>query len=83
MVKYYYRNLRGNVMQELSEFKPGCWVHVVAPSETELERLTNQFDLDTGNLEDALDEDEMSRLEAENDQTYIFIRFAHKESDGS
>lgn len=83
MVKYYYRNLRGNVMQELGEFKPGCWVHAVAPTDAELDKLTNQFDLDPGNLQDALDEDEMSRLEAENEQTYIFIRFAHKEADGS
>ncbi len=83
MVKYFYRSLRGSDMQELQGFKPGCWVHAIAPTETELAGLIEQFDLDPGNLHDALDEDEMSRLETESGQTYIFIRYAHKESDGS
>ncbi|MGB4800104.1 MAG: magnesium transporter CorA family protein [Candidatus Saccharimonadales bacterium] len=83
MIKYYYRSLRGSTMQELETFKPGSWVHAVAPNEMELEQLTERFELEPGYLEDALDEDEMSRLETENGQTYIFVRFAHRESDGS
>lgn len=83
MIKYFYRNLRGNTMQELQAFKPGSWVHVVAPTENEQAKLSEQFNIDPGYLEDALDEDEMSRLETEDNQTYIYVRFAHKEADGS
>ena len=83
MVKYYYRSLRGTTMQEVNSFKPGCWVHAIAPNEVEIGRLVEHFGLEPGHVQDALDEDEMSRLEAEGDQLYIFIRFAHRESDGS
>ncbi len=83
MVKYYFRSLRGNTMQSLDTFKPGSWVHVVAPNALELEQLIERFNLEPGYLEDALDEDEMARLETEDGQTYIFIRYAHREADGS
>lgn len=83
MIKYYYRSLRGTNLQELTDFKAGSWVHVVAPNQLELEKVAERFELEPGYLEDALDEDEMSRLETENGQTYIFVRFAHREADGS
>lgn len=83
MVKYYYRSLRGSSMQELESFKPGCWVHVVAPTQTELNELADEFSIDPGYLADALDEDEMSRLDTEDDQVFIYVRFAHREPDGS
>jgi magnesium transporter len=69
-------------MQELKEAKRGAWVYVEAPSERELEALAEKYKLELGHLQDAIDEDEMPRLEKEGDHSYIFIRFAYKNIDG-
>lgn len=39
--------------------------------------LVKRFKLDAGHMEDALDPDEMPRLEKEGDLTYIFVRYAY------
>lgn len=81
MIKYYYKSLRSQQVQELSDYKRGSWVYVEAPTEEELEFLVERFKLDPGHLEDALDEDEMPRLEKEGDQSYIFVRYAYKNAE--
>ncbi len=81
MIKYYYRSLRRQTTEELKEYRRGCWVYVEAPSHHEVEELAKKFNLTLGHLEDALDEDEMPRLEREGDQTYIFVRFAYRKEE--
>lgn len=82
MIKYYYKSIRGAAVQELAEPKPGTWVHVEQPTEAEIKLLSEKFKLDRGYLEDALDEDEVPRLEREGDQSYIFVRYAYKNDEG-
>jgi len=82
MIKYYYKSLRTQRMDELAEPKRGTWVYAEAPSERELEMLAEKYDLELGHLRDALDEDEMPRLEKEAKSSYIFVRFAYKNADG-
>ncbi len=82
MVKYFFKSLRSEQVQELDKPKPGCWVYVEDPSDRELEELAAKFDLTMGHLQDALDEDEMPRLEKEGEQSYIFVRFAGREVGG-
>lgn len=81
MIKYYYRSLRTDKVQELDDYRRGCWVYVETPSQAEMDILTEKFKLERGHLEDALDSDEMPRLEREGDKTYAFVRFAHKNAD--
>ncbi len=81
MIKYYYRSLRRQNIQELEEYKRGSWVYAEAPSMKELERLAEDFNLELGHLKDALDEDEMPRLEKVGDHVYIFVRFAYKNTE--
>lgn len=82
MIKYYFKSLRSEHMQELDGYKPGCWVYVEAPSAAEIDELVKKFGLTEGHLQDALDEDEMPRLEKEGEQSYIFVRFAYRTEDG-
>ena len=44
----------------------------------EIKRLAEDFGLEQGYLNDAVDRDEMPRLEHEDGQTYIFVRYAHE-----
>jgi magnesium transporter len=69
-------------MQELKEAKRGTWIYAEAPSQRELEHLADRFNLELGHLQDALDEDEMPRLEKEGEHSYMFVRFAYKNIDG-
>jgi magnesium transporter len=82
MIKYFYKSLRNEAVKEIDQPKPGTWVHAEAPSEDDIELLLTRFGLDEGFLQDALDEDEVPRLEREGDQTYIFVRYAYKTKDG-
>ena len=81
MIKYFYKSLRSQDMRELTDYQRGSWVYVETPNEEEIEELVKKFDLEQGHLEDALDVDEMPRLEREGDHSYIFVRFAYKKEE--
>lgn len=81
MITYYYKNIRSKNLSTLDEYKPGAWVCVENPSEDEVEALVKRFKLDPGHMEDAMDADEMPRLEREGDLTYIFVRYAYTNDD--
>ncbi|MBC7707730.1 magnesium transporter CorA family protein [Polaromonas sp.] len=82
MIKYYYKNTTSPELTEISEPKKGTWVYVETPTDAEVVQLAKQFKLESGNLEDARDEDEMPRLERQDGQTYIYVRFAYRNSQG-
>ncbi|HEX3568862.1 MAG TPA: magnesium transporter CorA family protein [Candidatus Saccharimonadales bacterium] len=82
MIKYFYKSLRNDQVRELKDYQRSCWVYAEAPTMQEVDYLVKKFDLERGHVEDALDEDEMPRLERENDQSYIYVRFAARDSDG-
>lgn len=63
-------------------FKAGSWVHAVNPTESDKESLVKTLNLADDLVHDALDIDEMPRLQNEEGTTYVFGRFARKSSDG-
>lgn len=69
-------------MNKLDSYRAGIWVHLEAPSEAEIAEVVEQYDLTPGHLQDALDEDEVPRLEIEGEQIYFYVRFALRESNG-
>jgi magnesium transporter len=82
MIKYFYKSIRSQNLQELADPKPGTWVYAEAPSETEIEEMVKRFNLEVGFVQDALDEDEVPRLEREDEQSYIFVRYAYRNAEG-
>jgi magnesium transporter len=82
MIKYYFKSIRSEELRELTAPKPGTWIHVEKPTDEEIEQLASRFKLELGYLQDALDEDEVPRLEREGDQSYIFVRYAYKNDEG-
>ncbi len=77
MINYYYKNIRSKTLENLTKYKPGAWVYVENPTRDELKKLIDEHDLDPGHVRDVLDEDEMPRLEKDNDTNYFFTRFAY------
>ncbi|HET9412014.1 MAG TPA: magnesium transporter CorA family protein [Candidatus Saccharimonadales bacterium] len=82
MITYYYKNLRAKQVSQPDAYKPGSWVYVEAPTPEEIDSLVKRFKLEKGHVEDALDPDEMPRLEKEGELTYLFIRYAHTDAKG-
>lgn len=82
MLTRYYRTLRDTAMGEIDTFRSGVWVHLEAPTESEVADVVTHYDLTPGHLEDALDEDEVPRLEIEGEQIYLYVRFAMRDKGG-
>lgn len=71
MINYYiYENGR---MTETDTMSDGCWISVVSPTPQEIKLLIEDMGLDSGFVRSALDEEESSRIEREDDQTLIII----------
>jgi magnesium transporter len=60
----------------------GCWISVVSPTPQEVEELVNTYGLDADFLKSALDEEETSRVEKEDDQTLIIVDTPESEDQG-
>ena len=69
------------VMTRLDQFEDNCWVHLTYPSEDELEQVITKLNVDPGLLRAALDEEETSRIDNEEDQTLIIIDLPSVEKD--
>ena len=69
------------VMTRLDQFEDNCWIHLTYPSEDELEQVISKLNVDPGLLRAALDEEETSRIDSEEDQTLIIIDLPSVEKD--
>lgn len=81
MITYYYKDVRTEELAVVPKHRAGSWVCVEHPTSEEMDFLVEKYDLDPGHVSDALDSEEMPRLEREGDTTYIFIRYAYAEDD--
>ncbi|MCI8538390.1 MAG: magnesium transporter CorA family protein [Oscillospiraceae bacterium] len=68
-------------MTRLDQFEENCWVHLTYPSEDELDQVVTRLKVDPGLLRAALDEEETSRIDTEEDQTLIIIDVPSVEKD--
>ncbi|MGN0466279.1 MAG: magnesium transporter CorA family protein [Lachnospiraceae bacterium] len=59
------------LIRQINETQDGCWVAITAPDEEELLEISNVYHININHLKAPLDEEECSRVEAEDD--YIFI----------
>ncbi|HET7630176.1 MAG TPA: CorA family divalent cation transporter, partial [Candidatus Saccharimonadales bacterium] len=81
MISYYYKNIRSKGLVQEKDYRDGAWVSVEEPTEAEIDQLVDKFGLDAGHMSDALDPDEMPRLEREGELNYIFVRYAYTNED--
>ncbi len=76
MITYFYRSIREESLAQLNKFRTGTWIHAEAPNDVELELLAAKFELEPDLLTDALDPDEIPRIEVEGEHLYIYMRYA-------
>ena len=81
MISYFYKDVRSSDMLTLEKHRAGAWVCVEHPTSDEIDFLVEKFQLDAGHVSDALDAEEMPRIEREGETLYVFLRFAHAADD--
>ncbi len=73
MLKFY--KTEENAIKETEKIEAGCWVSAVSPTESEISMLESELGIDRDFIRSALDEEETSRIENEEDQTLIVIDY--------
>ena len=68
----YYKTVQNHLV-ECSTPEPGSWVSVVDPTAQERKMLIEEFGLDSDFIKSALDEEESSRVELEDDQALLIV----------
>jgi magnesium transporter len=81
MITYKYRSVRDKKLSAVEVFKAGSLVVVEEPTADELKYLESRFKLDADLLNDALDPDEIPRIDVEDDITYIYMRYSYRKDD--
>lgn len=73
MIKLYHRTPVASSVRE-SEQIQNAWVYVVDPTEHELDELVRMDGLERDLLQDAIDPNEVPRIQQEGSVTYFFLR---------
>ena len=81
MITRYFRTLKDSELKVVEATRSGVWVHVVDPSETELDELAAELKLEREILDDARDFFEVPRLERSGNATYFFTRYLSDDTD--
>jgi magnesium transporter len=72
MMKIYLSEANGT-LNEINEIKNGCWINLVAPTEEEIRFIANHLDIPIDSIRDALDDEERSRIEKEDNHVLIIV----------
>ena len=71
MIKIY--RTENSTIREEHAFEPGSWIQLTDPSIDELELISKRFEIDIADVRAAMDADESSRVELEDDYTLILV----------
>lgn len=71
MIEYFKSDAR--LLSPLYEFEPGCWVNMVRPTSEEITHVLATTGVEEDFLRAALDPEESSRVELEEDQTLLIV----------
>lgn len=71
MLKFYL--IKDGYLTELTDYQEGCWTCVVSPNREEQTFLRNAFEIPEHFIRAALDEEERSRIDIEDDSTLIIV----------
>jgi magnesium transporter len=58
----------------INQPEKGCWINVVNPTQSEIEEINRDYALPVDLINDVLDIDERSRVEFEDDFTFVILR---------
>jgi magnesium transporter len=77
----YFKTQDGRMMQ-IAECEPGCWINCVAPDDREINGLISEFNIEPDFFRAAMDEEESSHIDHEDQNTLIVIDIPVVEKEG-
>ena len=78
MTKYYCSEQ--NHITEIESPREDCWISLVNPTEAEVAAMVNQYGIDTDAMRSALDTDERSRIETDENYTMVLVNIPNIET---
>ncbi|CEO20549.1 magnesium transporter CorA family protein [Paraclostridium sordellii] len=81
MIRYY--KTIDSKLEKLKSFENGCWINLVEPTTAEILDISTKFNIDIESIRAALDEEERSRIDIEDNHILILIDIPVDESDAS
>ena len=76
MLEFYITNAE-NKFIKLDNMMKGCWVNMVNPTDDEIQQVADRFNIAVDYFKDALDDDERSRIENEDNFLCIIVDFPY------
>ncbi|KMY45502.1 magnesium transporter [Bacillus sp. FJAT-27916] len=76
MLEYYITD-SANTLKKIDDLQKGCWVNMVAPSESEIKLISERLNIPEDFIKDPLDDEERSRLEKEDNHVLIIVDFPY------
>ena len=74
MLKIYNTDVETNQFGQIEEFKKGCWINLVNPSEEEIQLVCENLKIQDDFIRYALDYEEKARIDIEeDDETILFV----------
>ena len=73
MIKILKNTEQDKKLKELEEIEKGCWIDLVRPTEKEMDYVIKETGVDETLLKYALDEEETSHIDTEDDQILVSI----------
>lgn len=80
MIKTYFKGIKDNKPRLIEKTKKGSWILVTKPTDTDLETLASNLDLDIDSLRDAIDPYEAPRIAWDETDIYVFTRYCHPQN---
>lgn len=71
MIKYYIQD--ENKLRISESAVPNCWVYMTAPKQSEIQLIAEKYDIEADAIQAALDADERSRIEVDDNFTMIIV----------
>ncbi|MEF9992266.1 MAG: magnesium transporter CorA family protein [Romboutsia sp.] len=78
----YYKTIDSR-LEKLSSFESGSWINLIEPNQSEINEISELLNLDAESIKSALDEEERSRIDVEDNHTLILIDIPVDESDSN
>jgi magnesium transporter len=77
----YYKTIDGHI-QQIPASEPGCWINCVAPSDEEINSLISDFQIEPDFFRAAMDEEESSHIDSEDESTLVILDIPVIEKSG-
>ena len=82
MIEIYFKTIRDEEFQQISDYRVGSWLHVEKATMDDLQKICELTGLEMNDLKDSLDKYENPRIEIKDSNTIIFVRHPSSLEEG-